>query len=406
MSTPAWVSTQSIVGTVATSVGFSNGSNGFSAGNCIVLAVASWWDSGSPGRPTVTDNHGNTYTWLAGGPNVALDGTRSDFFCSPPLAAGYSTGAYTVTAVANSANLTGTNELYGQLTEWSGFGAGGIAVDVSGFTTYGVAQSSVSVSLSGPTAQQAVEALVCIIHFNDDTNPDGIPTNPTGTGTWSNGGSVTDAFNNLAIGASSQVTSATGTTYTATWTGLNTSTNNGGTATIVALYPASVMANAAASITEGADTSAGGITLGPLLMANFADRVQETTTTAGTGTLTLGGAVAAYQSFATAFPTLTQVAYRLLDGNNWEVGYGTFTTGFLSRDYVVQSSNANALISLSGGSTSVVCTGLAQAFDWPTYATIVPAADILVIPAVRQLVMASDLTIQGSIIALGDIAIL
>jgi hypothetical protein len=142
------------------------------------------------------------------------------------------------------------------------------------------------------------------------------------------------------------------------------------------------------------------------LMANFADRVQETTTTSGTGTLTLGGAVASYQSFASAFPTLTQVAYRLLDGNNWEVGYGTFTTGFLSRDTVVQSSNSNALITLSGGSTSVVCTGLAQAFDWPTYATKVPSADILVIPANRQLCMASDLNLAGSVIALGDIAIL
>src|SRR6266581_197366 len=118
-------------------------------------------------------------------------------------------------------------------------------------------------------------------------------------------------------------------------------------------------------------------------MANFADRVQETTTTSGTGTLTLAGAVAAYQSFATAFVSGTQVAYRLLDGNAWEVGYGTFTTGSLTRDFVLGSSSAGALISLSGGSTSVVCTGPADSFDWPTHATTIAAADTLTVRAGR-----------------------
>jgi hypothetical protein len=141
-------------------------------------------------------------------------------------------------------------------------------------------------------------------------------------------------------------------------------------------------------------------------VSNFADRVQETTTTAGTGSLTLAGAVSAFQSFAAAFPSGTQVAYRLLDGLAWEVGYGTFTTGALSRDTVIASSNANALLSLSGGTTAVVCTGLAEAFDWPTHATIIAAADELVIPVNRQLVMASDLNVVGSILALGDMAIL
>src|SRR5258708_39105788 len=158
MPNPAWVSDQSIWGCVGTSIAFTNNSNGLTAGNCLVLPVGSWWDSGVPGRPTVTDNHGNTYTWLAGGANASLDGTRTDLFGSPPLAAGYSSGAYTATVVANSANLTGTNEIYGQLTEWSGFGTVGVALDVSGFTTPAVAASSASVTLSGATSKQAVEA--------------------------------------------------------------------------------------------------------------------------------------------------------------------------------------------------------------------------------------------------------
>ena len=141
-------------------------------------------------------------------------------------------------------------------------------------------------------------------------------------------------------------------------------------------------------------------------MSNFADRVAETTTTAGTGAVTLAGAVVGFQSFATAFQSGTGVAYRLLDGNAWEVGYGTFTTGSLSRDTVTASSNAGALLTLSGGSTSVVCTGLAQAFDWPTVATIVAAADAVVVPAGRQLLVHSDLNVVGSITALGDVAII
>jgi hypothetical protein len=103
------------------------------------------------------------------------------------------------------------------------------------------------------------------------------------------------------------------------------------------------------------------IVTGVTYLPKFADRVQETTTTSGTGTITLAGASAGFQSFATAFATNTQVAYRLLDGVAWEVGYGTFTTGFLSRDVITASSAAGAVISLSGGSTQVVCTASAAA---------------------------------------------
>ena len=57
----------------------------------------------------------------------------------------------------------------------------------------------------------------------------------------------------------------------------------------------------------------------------LADRVQETSTTTGTGTLTLAGAVAGFQSFAaigngnTCYYTITNAA------GSWEVGIGTYT---------------------------------------------------------------------------------
>ena len=99
-------------------------------------------------------------------------------------------------------------------------------------------------------------------------------------------------------------------------------------------------------------------------MPYLADRVQETTITAGTGAVTLAGAVTGYQTFANAFGSDTKVVqYLIVSGTAWEVGKGTFngTTG-LTRDTVRSSSNANALITLSGTS-NVFCTASAELLD-------------------------------------------
>jgi hypothetical protein len=101
-------------------------------------------------------------------------------------------------------------------------------------------------------------------------------------------------------------------------------------------------------------------------MPYIADRVQETTTTTGTGPVTLGGAVAGYQTFASGFagdyPCL--VEYLIVSGNNWEVGKGTInsTATILTRDNPKTSSNANALITLAGTS-NVYCTAGAELLD-------------------------------------------
>jgi hypothetical protein len=94
----------------------------------------------------------------------------------------------------------------------------------------------------------------------------------------------------------------------------------------------------------------------------YNDRVQESTTTSGTGTISLGGAVAGYQAFSTAFPSPVggsqDVYYSITDSsNNWEVGIGTYTSSgdTLSRNIVLQSSNSNALVSFSGSGMSVWC---------------------------------------------------
>src|SRR5210317_497422 len=83
----------------------------------------------------------------------------------------------------------------------------------------------------------------------------------------------------------------------------------------------------------------------------FKDRVKETTTTTGTGTVTLAGAAAGYQSFSVIGDGNTTY-YALVSGNDWEVGIGTYTASgtTLSRDTVMESSNAGSAITLSGTS--------------------------------------------------------
>jgi len=88
------------------------------------------------------------------------------------------------------------------------------------------------------------------------------------------------------------------------------------------------------------------------------DRVQETTTTTGTGTLTLGGAVTGYQSFsAIGNANTTYYAIYAPGGSEWEVGIGTYTASgtTLSRDTVLSSSNSGSLVTFSAGTKNVWC---------------------------------------------------
>lgn len=97
-------------------------------------------------------------------------------------------------------------------------------------------------------------------------------------------------------------------------------------------------------------------------MPLVADRVAETTTTTGTGTVTLAGAKTGYRAFTSAFSTGAKVYYCITDNTNWEVGVGTFTTAgtTLSRDSVFASSNAGAAVNWGAGSKDVFCTAPTQ----------------------------------------------
>lgn len=86
----------------------------------------------------------------------------------------------------------------------------------------------------------------------------------------------------------------------------------------------------------------------------YADRVQETTATTGTGTYALAGAVAGYQAFSAACANNDTCYYTINDGTQWEVGLGTWTTGNnLARTTILASSNSNAAVSWSAGSKNI-----------------------------------------------------
>ena len=90
-----------------------------------------------------------------------------------------------------------------------------------------------------------------------------------------------------------------------------------------------------------------------------ADRVKETTTTAGTGTVTLLGASTGYQSFAAVGNgNTTYYTIAATTGTEWEVGIGTYTSSgtTLSRDTVLSSSNSGSLVSFSAGTKDVFVT--------------------------------------------------
>ena len=91
-----------------------------------------------------------------------------------------------------------------------------------------------------------------------------------------------------------------------------------------------------------------------------ADRVLETCTSPGTGSVTLLGATTGFQTFLAAIGNSNTTYYTIADqtGPNWEVGIGTYTASgnILSRDTVLSSSNAGSLTNFNSGTQNVFVT--------------------------------------------------
>ena len=97
----------------------------------------------------------------------------------------------------------------------------------------------------------------------------------------------------------------------------------------------------------------------------FADRIQETTTTTGTGDITFAGATNGYRTFSSVLTTGDTLYYTIQhsSANEWEVGIGTFNaSGKLARTLVITSSNSDSQVNFSSGSKFVFLTLSAAVF--------------------------------------------
>ena len=88
------------------------------------------------------------------------------------------------------------------------------------------------------------------------------------------------------------------------------------------------------------------------------DRIKETSTTTGTGTLNLGGAVTGFETFTVNLSNSDTTYYCCTDNTDFEVGLGTFTSSgtTLARTTILASSNSNNAVNWSSGTRTVFCT--------------------------------------------------
>ena len=90
------------------------------------------------------------------------------------------------------------------------------------------------------------------------------------------------------------------------------------------------------------------------------DRVKETSTTTGTGTLSLAGAVTGFETFVAGIGNSNTTYYSIVNENGeFEVGLGTVTDATpdtLARTTVISSSNSDSAVNFSAGTKDVFCT--------------------------------------------------
>jgi hypothetical protein len=112
------------------------------------------------------------------------------------------------------------------------------------------------------------------------------------------------------------------------------------------------------------------------------DRVKETSTTTGTVTFTLDGAVTGFETFSSAIGNgnTTYYAIEIPNSTEFEVGLGTIAAGTLARTTVISSSNSDALVDFSAGTKNVFCT--------------LPASKAVIEDASNNVTLPADLTVD------------
>tara|TARA_R100000234_G_scaffold98940_1_gene67509 strand:+ start:338 stop:805 length:468 start_codon:yes stop_codon:yes gene_type:complete len=117
----------------------------------------------------------------------------------------------------------------------------------------------------------------------------------------------------------------------------------------------------------------------------ISDRIKETSTTTGTGTLTLGGAVTGFETFTANLSDGDTTYYCCTDNTDFEVGLGTFASSgtTLARTTILSSSNSNNAVSWTSGTRTVFCT--------------LPAAKTVFLDASGNVSLGSNLNVTGNV---------
>jgi len=123
------------------------------------------------------------------------------------------------------------------------------------------------------------------------------------------------------------------------------------------------------------------------------DRVKETTTTTGTGTLTLGGAVTGFETFAAGVgnSNTTYYAVTLPGSSEFEVGLGTLSgdSSTIARTTVISSSNSDNAVNFSAGTKTIFCT--------------IPASKSVFLDASGNATLGADLSVGDDLTVLGGV---
>ena len=122
------------------------------------------------------------------------------------------------------------------------------------------------------------------------------------------------------------------------------------------------------------------------------DRVKETTTTTGTGAVSLGGAVTGFETFAAGIGNSNTVYYCIAhqDQAEFEVGLGTLNgdSSTLTRTTVISSSNSDSAVDFASGTKDVFCT--------------IPASKLIFEDSNNDVTVGRNLTVTGDLTISGD----
>jgi len=124
------------------------------------------------------------------------------------------------------------------------------------------------------------------------------------------------------------------------------------------------------------------------------DRVKESTTTTGTGTVTLGGAVQGFETFAAGIGNSNTTYYCIQLNTEFEIGLGTLAgdSSTLARTTIISSSNSDSAVNFSAGTKFVFCT--------------MPASKATILDASGDLTLPGDISVTDDAKLISDAAVL